>query len=509
MTAVPARAPARLGAAALDSPAAAAAIYAALVALAAAPVWLWPIPRATDIVNHWARLTLYHAGAGDPVAGLYRLHFGLIPNLGIDALYLALAPLLSAQDVARLALALAIVLPALGAWAIHRALFDKPSPTIWLVPFLSYNFATSAGLVNFSLGMGLAFLGLAFVLARLDRLSWRDAVALNGIGAALFFCHLIAWAAFAGLLGLILAGSSLRPRALARRIGFAVASQVVPLALAALREAPPATYSMGDRSSFGFLAAPVAAMAGPWDLVAEICLLGMGAAAVAYGARLSPRAQFAVVGFALAAWLAPASHGAATLIDARLKVYVWYFALAATSLNSAQSVRVIVAAVAVVMTAARVAWVAPAWIAMQDRAQTVRAALVALPPGARALVVTPANCRDPGLTWTTALLPFAVIDRRAYINTLFAQSGIQPVPPADPALDGGPTLPMDARWLSEAGRAELPAHLTAAPWAPAYIDWRRHFTHVIDERGACASTLDAAGLTRLGGGGGLDIYRID
>jgi hypothetical protein len=113
------------------------------------------------------------------------------------------------------------------------------------------------------------------------------------------------------------------------------------------------------------------------------------------------------------------------------------------------------------------------------------------------------------LPWTAALTPFAVIDRRAYVNTLFAQSGIQPVAPADPGLDGGPTLPMDARWLTEAGRAALPAHLKAAPWAAAYRDWRRRFTDIIDAHGACASTLDAAGLTRLGGGGGLDVYRID
>jgi hypothetical protein len=497
--------PRRLGAEALAAPAAAGALYAALVALAAAPVWLWPIPRATDIVNHWARLTLYR----DPLAQLYRVHFGIIPNLGVDALYLALAPWLSPESVARLALALAIALPALGAWAVHRALFKQPSPTIWLVPFLSYNVATSAGLVNFALGMGLAFLALAYVLARRQRLGWLDLVALNLIGAALFFCHLFAWAAFAGLLGLLCLGSPLPWRARTRRLGFVLASQLVPLALVALREAAPAGYAMGDRSPFGFAEAPVAAMTGASDLVAAGCLIAVVVVAVARGARLAPRAWLAVVGFILAAWLAPASHGAATLIDARLKVYVWYFAIAATSLPATEGVRVFAAALAVALTAARLASVAPAWEALQDRAAEVRAALSVLPQGARALVVAPAGCRDPSLTWTTALLPFAVIDRRAYVNTLFAQSGIQPVAPADPALDGGPTLPMDARWLTPAGRAELPAHLASATWARPYIEWRRHFTHLIDERGACASTLDAAGLTKLGGGGGIDVYRID
>jgi hypothetical protein len=107
------------------------------------------------------------------------------------------------------------------------------------------------------------------------------------------------------------------------------------------------------------------------------------------------------------------------------------------------------------------------------------------------------------------LTAFAVIDRRAYVNTLFAQSGIQPVAPADPLLDGGPTLPMDARWLTPAGRAALPAHVVNAPWARPFRDWNDHFTHVIDAHGGCASTLDAPGLTRIGGAAGLDVYRVD
>ena len=146
---------------ALDSTLVLGGIYAALVALAALPVWLWPIPRGNDVVNHWARLTLYRLAPGDPLSGLYRAHFGLVPNLGLDAFALALSPLLSTHAAVQLAWSLAIALPAFGAFAIHLALHEKPSPTILLAPLLSYNIATTVGLVNFSLGMGLAFFGLA------------------------------------------------------------------------------------------------------------------------------------------------------------------------------------------------------------------------------------------------------------------------------------------------------------------------------------------------------------
>ena len=111
-----------------------AALFAALTALAAAPAFLWPIPRGNDIVNHWARLTLYATPPGDPLWRFYHLHFGLIPNLAMDLIYLALSPWLSPLSAIRLVVALAVALPALGAYALHRAAFARPSPSLWIVP---------------------------------------------------------------------------------------------------------------------------------------------------------------------------------------------------------------------------------------------------------------------------------------------------------------------------------------------------------------------------------------
>ncbi len=493
---------------ALATPRIAGLLYGALVALAAAPAVLWPIPRGNDIVNHWARLTLYHLAPGDPITGLYRVHFGLIPNLGVDALYLALCPFLSAQAVVRLALALSIALPALGAWAIHRVLFAKPSPTIWLVPFLSYNVATSVGLLNFAIGMGIAFLGVAYAASR-ETLRARDLIALNLLGVALFFCHLIALAAFMLILGLMLVAPLNAPVAvLARRAGVAALAFVVPLVLVALREADPSTYNLSDTAKVSLLYAPVASMTAS-DQAALYLLLAATALALLRGLEISPRATLAVAGFAVAAMISPSAWGAGALIDARLKVYLWYLAIAATSLRSADGLRPLVALAAIAMTAARLYGVAPAWAAFQERAATIREGLAALPPGARALVVSPGDCGDPDVGGYGSLTVFAVIDRRAYVNTLFAQSGIQPVAPADPVLDGGPTIAMDERWLSDKARATLPAHLRNMPWSAAFRDWRKHFTHVIDAHAGCASKLDAPGLTRIGGAAGLDVYRID
>jgi hypothetical protein len=493
---------------ALAAPRAAGAVYAALVALSATPAALWPVPRGNDIVNHWARLTLYHMAPDDPLRALYRVHLGLIPNIGLDALYLALSPWLSAQTVVRLALALSIVLPAFGAWRLHRLLFERVSPTIFIIPLLSYNLATTGGLLNFALGMGVAFLALGSALCLGERLRARDYALLNLFGVALFFCHLIAWGAFALLLGLMRV-ETLRapPRRIATRAGEAVLAQALPLALVLLRPSMPSTYELGGAKS-AMLLAPVASSTAS-DLPMLLLLAGIAALALARGLTVAPRARLALAGFALAALAAPPAHGAANLIDARLAVYVWYFGVAVSALKTPEGLGAPAALAAAAMTAARLYAVTPAWEAFQDRAAAVRSGLSALPRGARALVVAPNQCGDPDFTMFANLAAFAVIDRRAYVNLLFAQSGIQPVSAADPILDGGPTLAMDPRWLTAAGRATLPGHQQNAPWAAAFRDLRRHFTHVIDAHAGCASKIEAPGLTRIGGAAGLDVYRID
>jgi hypothetical protein len=177
--------------------------YAALVAVMAVPVAIWPIPRSWDLVNHWARLTLYHMPAGDPLRTLYQARLTLIPNLAVDLAYLALSPLLSAESVIRLAWIAAFALPAWGAWRLNRALHGAPQPIILVVPALSYNLVTTLGLVNFALGMGLAIHAVAWWLTIDRSRPWTRFVVFNLMSAALFFCHLAAYAGFCLVVGLI------------------------------------------------------------------------------------------------------------------------------------------------------------------------------------------------------------------------------------------------------------------------------------------------------------------
>ncbi|MBR1279264.1 hypothetical protein [Bradyrhizobium sp. AUGA SZCCT0283] len=176
--------------------------YFVLLMVMTLPV-LFLFPRTVDLVNHWARLTILSMPASDPLNAFYFVHWGAFPNLGIDLIYVALAPLLSAETVARLAFILAFWLPALGVWALHRVWAQEPSPTILIAPVLSYNLVTTMGLINFGLGIGVALIALAWRAAQARRRMSRDLLVMNTVAVALFFCHIRALAAFCVIFGLL------------------------------------------------------------------------------------------------------------------------------------------------------------------------------------------------------------------------------------------------------------------------------------------------------------------
>jgi hypothetical protein len=291
---------------------------------------------------------------------------------------------------------------------------------------------------------------------------------------------------------------------LAVRSAKAAPALAFPLVLTALRATGPETYSLNGSKLLTLLAPTVTMTAS--DTPALVILFCLVALALIRGLVVAPASRLALVGFGLAAWLAPSAHGAANLIDARLVVFWWYFAAASVSLKQPEGLRPLAAAVAVALVIGRLSAIEPAWRQFEDLSVSVREQLAALPEGARALIVRPPGCEDPDIGHLGALSAFALTDRRAYANTIFAQSGLQPIASADPALDGAPTITMDERWLTREGRATLDPRLTKAPWAGAFVDWRRHFTHVVDIHGRCRSTIADLGLHRLGGGPALDVY---
>jgi len=475
--------------------------YAALIALMAAPVAVWPIPRSWDLVNHWARLTLYAMPAGDPLAALYQARLALIPNLAIDLVYLALSPILSPESVIRLAWFAAFALPAWGVWRLSKALNGAPQPIVLIAPTLSYNLVTTLGLVNFALGMGLAFHALAWWLTIDRRRLAMRLVLFNGVSVVLFFCHIAAYAAFCLAVGLIEAsrrsGEGWR--------GWLARIWTTPfcVALGAILW----LFAVPFDNRFGGPGVKVASLAAPMldSGLSAGFVETMGLAVVLAAGldrrllTLAPAMRLPLAGLFVAIAALPPAHGAADYIDARLAVFFAYLAVASLGGPVGASAKRWLAAAAAAVCVARVAAAAPDWAEYAREADDFRQAIRAVAPGARALVVAPpADACDAGNEqhYLRGLANFVVIDRRALASTLFTGKGMQPVSQLDPRMADTPWVAVRPSWLAgHEGAAGGPS-------------WREVYDTAILLHGGCVWRFDAPGLTPVAESRVATIYRV-
>jgi hypothetical protein len=471
-------------------------VYAALTALTTEPIALWPIPRAWDLIDHWARLTLYDMTPGDPAAALYAVKWALIPDLALDLAYLALSPVLSAEAAIRLAWIASIALPAWGAWRVNKALNGAPQPALLLVPAISYNLVVTLGLIDFALGMGLALHAFAWWLTIDRRRRWTRLVLFNAVAVALFFCHLAAWAALALIVALHEAtapGRSNWPTR-ARRGLMGAAHFAAALPLWAL--SPPIESRFGGPGSkLAALAAPMFSDAAAAGALATFALtLLLVAALCARRAAIVPAMRGTLWGLAIVVAATPSALGAGDFLDARLAVLLAYLVLASLSGPSGPRAKQAVALLALVVVVLRFAVAAPQWALYQRQAAEFRAAIGAVAPGSRVLVVAPPRALCPANdaeAFYRGLANFVVVDRRAMVSALFVGQGRRPIVARDPRLAATPWAPPRA---DELGR-EIP-------------DWRELYDALIALHVGCAWRPDFPGLAEIGGTAEATVYRL-
>ncbi len=469
-------------------------VYFALVAATLLPLAIWPIPPSFDLVNHWARLTLYHMAPGDPLAALYQVRLTPIPDLAVDLAGLALSPILTPYGVIAFAWGASIVLPAWGAWRVGKAVNGAPQPAVLFAPALAYNLVVTLGLLNFAIGMGLALIAFAAWLT-IDRRRLGLRLALfNAASIVLFFCHLAAFAALALLVALYEAPP--RPgesrRGWAARLLLAAVSLLTGFALWAFAPSIDSRMS-GPGSKLAALAAPMYDQTAAAGVVATLVLVVIVAAGVVTRrVAFAPAMRAPLVGVAAVVVLAPSAHGAADFIDARLAVLLAYLAFASLQGPREAAAKGWTIALAIALVAARVGLAAPHWAEYDGWAADFRDAIRAVPPGARVLAVAPPAGRCPALDagdFYRGLINFVVIDRRALASTLFTGRGMQPVAARDPRLDATPWTPPHPVWL-------------------ASHDWRALYDTLIALHVDCDWRPDESGLARIAETPQATIYRL-
>lgn len=423
------------------------AVYVLISIAALVPVAVVEIPPLVDYPNHLARLHVIATITSDPaIAGNYRVAWDTMPNLALEAVTWPFLGLLPVEWLGRLFIVLTFALLTGGTVWLHRLLHGGIGlwpAAAWLflynhlliMGFLGYLFTLGAALVLFA----------AWIAAERWPLRWR--LTLFPVAAvALFFGHLFALAVY----GVCVAAHELRRglpllRAQRRRAlaDWAVGAwQFLPAGLVALATMPAAA----ERSlSYGpFLAkiralwSPVLTWYTPVDAALILFVLGVligGLASrrlvLAPGLHL-PVAVLAVLAILMPFWIEDA-WGSIWYADLRLPLALALLLVAGLRPHAiTPKLALAVGCAAAVLFVARIADVTADWRAVDRDFAEFRAVLDRIEPGASLLPVQKRNPAPDGGTqrfdeayWNLAML--AVIDRAAFLPTLFTDPTKQPV----------------------------------------------------------------------------------
>jgi hypothetical protein len=439
--------------------------------LTAVPPFSTVLPPLVDYPNHLARMHLLEEGGN----AFYAVRWAPLPNLAEDLIVPQLARLVPLDTAAKLFLVMIFGLMAGGAVWLNRVAAGGWRLWPLLAFLLLYNRILLWGFLNYLFGIGIAFVGTASWLALEERRWWFRVISSSLLAAACFFSHIAAF----GFYALVILGVEVLPawaelRAcrwtmLARHIGVAAPQFVLPaaLVLGGPHDAAGGTTSYaGIWRKVDLLFSAFDNYDRAFDIVCFVLFLGLlGGLAWTRRLGVAPRLGWASgLVFAVYLLLPSQIHGGSG-VDHRLPT-AFFLLLVAASAPRFPSRR-IAAAVGITATSvliARLGWIEQVW-READRVYTVNlAGLDALPRGAKLAVAHPDGLFHVVRIPTIHLALMAIARRDAFVPTLFAIPGQQPVMLKPPFAALAEAAPPPILWAaliggSAAGHARPPIPL--------------------------------------------------
>jgi len=433
-------------------PATAVAITCVLSCIAAlVPIWSVVHLPLIDYPAHLARMHILANLAQSPaLQNIYEIHWGLLPNLAMDIVVPPLSKIIPLIDAGRVYVSAIVVMWITGPLVLHHALFGRVSLWPLIAGYFAYNESLSFGLLNFSFGGGLVFFALAAWIygQKLPRL-WL--LLLSCLSAStLFFCHFIAFGAYAIAVVGYEAGQSFRRgkflclRPLSARWVLVLAQFVVPAVIfiffspSVADIVPTAAVDWGGLK--GRLSAARSTVMFEWGPI-DYLVLFFAASVFVYAIatrRLTAEPAFLwTIGLLFVVSLAmPTGVDGPGLKHIRLPpiLAVCLFAGTRWSDNAGRRAGVIIFALASILLVTRVGITTDRWQLQDARITEFRQASAKIAEGS-ALFLAPSGDSRRGL-WRTDLdsfYPFlhiadyTIIDRSAFTPSVFTDRERQPV----------------------------------------------------------------------------------
>lgn len=417
---------------------------AAAIVASALPL-LWPeFPPLVDMPGHIGLYRILTEAGQAPLAGHFAIHPALIGNLGVEALVLALHPLLDVEPATHLIVALIPPLTVAAMLWLAREAHGRISPAACFALPLAYALPFQLGFVNFALAAGLAMAGLALWirLARTTSPLVRIVIFVP-IAGLVWMCHSFGWA----MLGLFLIGAE---GAIRRARGESVpraallaAITCAPLAWPQLLAMVSGVHLAGDTGDWFDLPSKAQSIASllreRWKAYDVACVIVL--ALLLWGAIRAKQLSFssllgvpALLGLG-AFVLLPRLYAGGAYVDMRILPYALALGLLAIRIEPGQEAlanRLALFGAGFFALRLTTSVIAFALFARDQQAEL--AALPAMPAGAAVLSLvdepSPASWDNPRLGHLPGI---AIARRRIFTNEQWAISGQQVIEPLHPS----------------------------------------------------------------------------
>ena len=419
-------------------------IYGALLVVALAPIWTVAVPPIKDYPNHLARAhILVHAGNSEILRNFYEVRWAVLPNLAMDLIVPPLVHVFPLEVAGKIFISLALALMSSGTIALHYALHRRLAP--WpLVAFLFlYNGSLLWGFLNFLFAVGFALWLLAAWIYVRERVSWPHALLFSCFAVALFFAHLAGFGVYAlGIVGYEFARYrnqraksqlvSLKPWLLslsqfaAPALLFVFFSPTSDAPFVSIHEFEGARFYVA-RKLFGLVQ-----LLYTYDQTLDVIMLILLVLLIVIGAIshriiLNSTLRWVLVALVAAYLVIPFGALGSLYVDVRLTVPLALVFIASTGLRSVNAKQgVILAIFLLTLFIGRTALIMEKWSQADQLYAEIFLALEQLPEGARMYTAYPEKGLELGFP-VADFRSMAVIAKSAFIPTIFADRGQQPI----------------------------------------------------------------------------------
>ena len=499
----------------------------------ALPVLTVLLPPLTDYPNHLVRFWLLAGGTAEPhLSAFYKADWsGALTNTGLDFVAAEAARLFNVEGVAKFLLFVAAAAAPAGAVLLSRTVFGRTGYWHVLIFAAAWTSPLLTGLFSFELGIGIALVFTWLDYATTGRRSWTRFCRRALQGFAVLLVHPFGFAYYALLTAGLALGCEkgcLAPRALpgsAKRVVLASAPLAVSALLLALRSLSMPYAAIGTNAGYELtwqtpgledLALRLIEPLRSYELSADLIFVVALAAPVIWA--LSRRTlqthpglmviagALAILGLAAPEQIGSTSHISVRLLTMAMLTFAAgvYPALDLTGRSQAALV-----CLALLTVGLRSVWIEEVWRARQADVVSLYAALDHVPEGSKVLPVEAATgaVPDEPIGRRIASLPtyrhfaaMAVMRRHAFVPTMFAEKGKQPLtilPPYDELLG-----------LDPPGISELSPEKCSAS---TLKNWKRQFDYVLlFNAGIPNAGYEAAnaGLSPVSVNGFVALYRV-